>query len=162
MAFIPVEGGELQDEEGSSRSNYAEAAKVLTVVKDLLAPGDLTTKDIGVITPYNGQVRVLSDLFQEAGGRDKGEPFYGLEIKSVDGYQGREKEVIVFSAVRANDHGEVGFLSDRRRLNVALTRARRGLIVVGHPNTLQHDSTWKSWLEWVDERNLFAWHLSQD
>ena len=162
MAFIPVEGGELQDEDGSSRSNYAEAAKVLTVVKELLAPGDLTTKDIGVITPYNGQVRVLSDLFQEAGGRDKGEPFYGLEIKSVDGYQGREKEVIVFSAVRANDHGEVGFLSDRRRLNVALTRARRGLIVVGHPNTLQHDSTWKSWLEWVDERNLFAWHLSQD
>ena len=91
-----------------------------------------------------------------------GEPYHGLEIKSVDGYQGREKEVIVFSTVRANENGEVGFLSDRRRLNVALTRARRGLIIVGHPNTLRHDGTWNSWLDWVGERNLFAWHLSQD
>jgi superfamily I DNA and/or RNA helicase len=162
LAFIPVDGIELQDEEGSSRSNFAEAAKVLNVVKGLLEIGDLTTKDIGVITPYNGQVRILSDLFQQAGGRDLGEPFHGLEIKSVDGYQGREKEVIVFSTVRANETGEVGFLSDRRRLNVALTRARRGLIIVGNPNTLRHDSTWNSWLDWVGERNLFAWHLSQD
>ena len=162
LAFIPVDGIELQDEEGSSRSNFAEAAKVLNVVKGLLEIGDLTTKDIGVITPYNGQVRILSDLFQQAGGRDLGEPFHGLEIKSVDGYQGREKEVIVFSTVRANETGEVGFLSDRRRLNGALTRARRGLIIVGNPNTLRHDSTWNSWLDWVGERNLFAWHLSQD
>ena len=162
LAFIPVDGAELQDEDGSSRSNYAEAAKVLNVVKGLLEIGDLTTKDIGVITPYNGQVRILSDLFQQAGGRDLGEPFHGLEIKSVDGYQGREKEVIVFSTVRANDTGEVGFLSDRRRLNVALTRAKRGLVIIGNPNTLRHDGTWNSWLDWVGERNLFAWHLSQD
>ena len=162
LAFIPIEGSELQEEDGSSRSNYAEAAKVLSVVKGLLDTGDLTTRDIGVITPYNGQVRVLSDLFQQAGGREIGGPFNGLEIKSVDGYQGREKEVIVFSTVRANESGEVGFLSDRRRLNVALTRAKRGLIIIGHPNTLRHDKTWNSWLEWVDERNLFAWHLSQD
>ncbi|HII50697.1 MAG TPA: AAA family ATPase [Candidatus Poseidoniaceae archaeon] len=162
LAFIPIEGSELQEEDGSSRSNYAEAAKVLSVVKGLLETGDLTAREIGVITPYNGQVRVLSDLFQQAGGREIGGPFNGLEIKSVDGYQGREKEVIVFSTVRANESGEVGFLSDRRRLNVALTRAKRGLIIIGHPTTLRHDRTWDSWLEWVDERNLFAWHLSQD
>ena len=162
LAFIPTEGSELQDEDGSSRSNFAEAAKVLSIVKNLLEVGDLTPRDIGVITPYNGQVRVLSDLFEQAGGRAVGEPFNGLEIKSVDGYQGREKEVIVFSTVRANEVGEVGFLSDRRRLNVALTRARRGLVIIGHPNTLRHDKTWNSWLDWVEERNLFAWHLSQD
>ncbi len=162
LAFIPVDGLEQQDEEGSSRSNYAEAAKVLSIVKGLLEVGDITTKDIGIITPYNGQVRVLSDLFEQAGGRNVGEPFNGLEIKSVDGYQGREKEVIVFSTVRANEAGEVGFLSDRRRLNVALTRAKRGLIIIGNPNTLRHDKTWESWIDWVDERKLFAWHLSQD
>ena len=162
LAFIPVDGVEQQDEEGSSRSNYAEAAKVLAIVQGLLEPGDLTTRDIGVITPYNGQVRVLSDLFEQAGGRNQGDRYEGLEIKSVDGYQGREKEVIVFSTVRANDTGEVGFLSDRRRLNVALSRAKRGLIIIGNPTTLRHNKTWNSWLEWVEERNLFAWHLSQD
>ena len=100
-------------------------------------------------------------LIPTSRGREIGGPFNGLEIKSVDGYQGREKEVIVFSTVRANESREVGFLSDRR-LNVALTRAKRGLIIIGHPTTLRHDRTWDSWLEWVDERNLFAWHLSQD
>ena len=105
---------------------------------------------------------MLSDLFEQAGGRGQGEKYSGLEIKSVDGYQGREKEVIVFSTVRANEHGEVGFLSDKRRLNVALTRAKRGLVIVGNPNTLRHNNTWNSWLDWVAERNLFAWHLSQN
>ena len=58
-----------------------KAAKVLNVVKGLLEIGDLNTRDIGIITPYNGQVRILSDLFQQAGGRDLGEPFHGLKSK---------------------------------------------------------------------------------
>jgi regulator of nonsense transcripts 1 len=99
-------------------------------------------------------------LFEQAGGREEGAPYAGLEIKSVDGYQGREKEIIVFSAVRANEHGEIGFLRDRRRLNVAITRARRGLIVLGNTKTLRHDGTWRAWLDWAEERNLFAWHIT--
>ena len=83
----------------------------------------------------------------------------GLEVKSIDGYQGREKEVIVLSTVRANDSGKVGFLSNYRRLNVALTRAKRGLIVIGDDRTLRNDSTWASWLDWVSESNLMAWHV---
>ena len=160
MAFVPVEGVEESDEEGKSRFNRDEAAKVLGVVNDLLAPGDLQPEDIGVISPYNGQVRELTHLFDFAGGREQGERYAGLEIKSVDGYQGREKEVIVFSTVRANDRGEVGFLADHRRLNVAVTRAKRGLVVLGHPTTLRHDPTWRSYLDWVDEHNLFAWHVT--
>ena len=88
-----------------------------------------------------------------------GEDLQSLEIKSVDGYQGREKEVIVLSTVRSNEDGVVGFLSNFRRLNVALTRARRGLIVIGDDRTLRNDSTWESWLDWVDESKLMAWHV---
>ena len=143
-----------------------EAAWVVRVVEALLEGGDLQPRDIGVVTPYNGQVRLLTDLFGQAGGLEddvqhgKGK-VTGLEIRSVDGYQGREKEVIVLSSVRANDTGDVGFLRDWRRLNVALTRARRGLIVIGSPTTLRHDPDWGAWLDWVAGRKLEAWHILQ-
>ena len=109
--LLPHDRLELVDDEGGSKSNLDEAAKVLSIVNTLLSAGDLTPSDIGVITPYSGQVRLLVDLFDQAGGRDENDPYAGLEIKSVDGYQGREKEVIVLSTVRANENGTVGFLS---------------------------------------------------
>lgn len=77
-----------------------------------------------------------------------------IEIRSVDGYQGREKAIIVFSAVRSNHRGEVGFLADYRRLNVAITRGRRGCILVGDPYTLAKDKTWASFLTFVRDNGL--------
>jgi len=158
LAFIPIESIEGTDVENASRYNSDEAIKVVEIVQKLLESMELSPSDIGVITPYNGQVRLLTDHFDSLGGIGKDEPFFGLEIRSVDGYQGREKEVIIFSTVRANKEGELGFLADKRRLNVALTRAKRGLIIVGNPQTLKRDETWKSWLEWIEERELMAWH----
>ena len=63
------------------------------------------------------------------------------------------------SCVRSNSDGIVGFLSDARRLNVALTRAKRGLIEIGDPDTLRHDETWASWWDYIRSRNLEAWHI---
>ena len=79
-----------------------------------------------------------------------------VEVKSVDGYQGREKQVILLSAVRSNPRKAVGFLSDWRRMNVALTRARTAVIVVGDKSTLASDTYWRAFLQWVEERECLV------
>ncbi|KAL3148087.1 hypothetical protein ABBQ38_15521 [Trebouxia sp. C0009 RCD-2024] len=139
---------------GTSYQNDQEALAVLKVLQQLLSGSDaLQAKDIGVITPYTGQVRAIrAALEQQRPSLATGQ----LDVKSVDGFQGQEKDVIIFSAVRANEQGRVGFLSDRRRLNVALTRARRGLIVIGSKITLSHDPTWRSWIWWVSSKKALV------
>ena len=151
MAFLPVNGDELLSPDGASKENPAEAGWVAKILENLLQAGDLEEADIGIITPYAGQVRAIRDALPERND--------SVEVHTVDGYQGREKEVIIFSCVRSNSDGTVGFLSDERRLNVALTRAKRGLIVIGDPDTLRNDETWASWLDYIRSRNLEAWHI---
>jgi len=150
VAMLPVNHGE-EVAEGNSKSNRAEAEAVVAVLQQLLW-GGLQPEDVGVITPYAAQVRLLRGLL-----RDHATTFgkIVIEVSSVDGFQGREKEVIVFSCVRANVQGSLGFLSDARRVNVSLTRAKRGLVVVGHPPTLgQEIGTWARWLGWARAHGL--------
>lgn len=111
-----------------STSNPDQADRVAAEVRRLLGRG-LAPSECAVITPYDAQARALRDRL----GRELAE---GLEIGTVDGFQGREKEAIVVDLVRSNDAGHVGFLADVRRMNVALTRARRFLLVVGDSATL--------------------------
>ena len=85
----------------------------------------VASEDIAVISPYSAQVKLLREKIK-----------HEIEIDSVDGFQGREKEAIVVSLVRSNRDGDVGFLADTRRMNVALTRARRKLIVIGDSATI--------------------------
>jgi ATP-dependent RNA/DNA helicase IGHMBP2 len=131
-------GHEERTAEGTdaSKENPGEAAIVARVVKDLVACG-LAPTQIGVVTPYAAQAgllqRELAALVDD-----------GLEVDSVDGFQGREKEAIVFSAVRSNGDGDVGFLGDERRLNVAITRAKRKLVVVGDSPTLSANERWRA------------------
>jgi regulator of nonsense transcripts 1 len=77
-----------------------------------------------------------------------------VDVRTVDGFQGCERDIILFSAVRSNPNSEVGFLADDRRLNVALTRARRGLIVLGDESTLAADPTWRQYLRWLHANRL--------
>jgi regulator of nonsense transcripts 1 len=151
VAFIPVDGGEVVSPDGTSRENPIEVSWVLKITEDLLDAGELTKKDIGIITPYAGQVRAIRNSMSEE--------LDDVEVRTVDGYQGREKEVIIFSCVRSNPEQNVGFLAEPRRLNVALTRAKRGLIVIGDPSTLRSDKNWQAWLEYIRDSKFEAWHL---
>ena len=111
--------------DGESRLNPSEARLVARKVREILEAG-VVAADVAVIAPYAAQVRRLREELAVP----------GLEIDSVDGFQGREKEAVVLSLVRSNPEGEIGFLADVRRMNVALTRARRKLLVIGDSATL--------------------------
>lgn len=152
LAFVAAEGFERS--EGTSHSNAAEAEVVAQVVRGFLQSGELRLEQIGIVTPYASQVRLLRRILNVPR-RAPADGSGVLEVSSVDGFQGREKEVIVFSAVRANAGGAVGFLGDPRRLNVMLTRAKRGLVVVGHHRTLSAESQfWQPWLRWAEGAGL--------
>ncbi|KAI0670379.1 P-loop containing nucleoside triphosphate hydrolase protein [Trametes maxima] len=131
------------DGDEGSRCNENEASVVKMWVDQLASAGVLPSQ-IAVITPYQAQVTLLTSTLR---------PIYGpdLEIGTVDGMQGREKEAVIISLVRSNDKREVGFLKDKRRLNVAMTRARRHLCIVGDSSTVQHGSPFlKKWMTWLE------------
>ena len=128
VSFIDTAGAsydETVEPDGDSRFNPMEAELVLQKAQALLDAG-LAPDDLAVITPYSAQVRLLRERLRRP----------EIEIDSVDGFQGREKEAIIVSLVRSNPDGEIGFLEDIRRMNVALTRARRKLIVIGDSATI--------------------------
>src|SRR5208282_6070619 len=126
--FIDTAGAGYDEElepDGESRMNRQEAELLARQVRELLDVG-IAGRDIAVISPYGAQVRLLRELLDVP----------GLEIDTVDGFQGREKEAVLISLVRSNPKGEIGFLGDIRRMNVAMTRARRKLLIVGDSATL--------------------------
>ena len=121
-----------------SKSNAMEAALAARHVERLIAAG-VREADIAVITPYHAQRALLAGLVRAR--------HPGVELGSVDGFQGREKEAVVLSLVRSNAHKEVGFLAERRRLNVAMTRPRRHLCVIGDAEHVAQGSPFlKRWM----------------
>jgi len=135
---------ERQRKGSLSRENPLEAKLVKEIVQRLLRMG-IKPELIGVITPYDDQRDLISSLIEN----DE------IEVKTVDGYQGREKEAIILSFVRSNKKGELGFLTDLRRLNVSLTRAKRKLIAIGDSETLSAHPTYKRFMEFVRENGVF-------
>jgi superfamily I DNA and/or RNA helicase len=107
---------------------------------------------VAVISPYDAQVQRLRQLLAARVEE-------GLEVDSVDGFQGREKEAVVVSLVRSNDLGEVGFLSDVRRMNVAITRARKKLVVVGDSATVARHPFYEAFVRHAQETGAWrsAW-----
>jgi len=126
-----------------SKSNPMEAAVVVGHVENLIRAG-VKPEDIAVVTPYNAQLALLSQSLKEK--------YPALELGSVDGFQGREKEAVVVSLVRSNEEHEVGFLGEKRRLNVAMTRPKRHLCICGDSNTISRGSKFlKHWMDFLEE-----------
>ena len=148
VTFIDTAGASYDEEEeadGSSRRNPQEGALVLKKLQQLLEAG-VPAGDIAVIAPYAAQVRWLRERA----------PDREVEIDTVDGFQGREKEAVIISLVRSNRTGEIGFLADTRRMNVALTRARRKLLVIGDSSTLGGHPFYAALLEYFE--SIGAYH----
>ena len=150
---FPFSSGELLASDGLSRINPAEAKQALQTLHDYIERIGRDRilherLDIGIISPYKGQVQLLRRMLR----RDSyWKPLRQLiSVNTVDGFQGQERDIILISMVRNNEQGQVGFLSDLRRMNVAITRARMKLIIIGHSPTLCRHPFYKRLKHYID------------
>ncbi|CAN6830516.1 unnamed protein product [Brassica oleracea] len=163
FSFINVGRGKEEFGDGHSPKNMVEVAVIAEIISNLskVSRERRMKVNVGVISPYKGQVRAI----QERVGSLSSGQLLTLNVRSVDGFQGGEEDIIIISTVRSNGNGKVGFLSNRQRANVALTRARHCLWVVGNEATLAlSDSIWGKlisesrsrgcFFEAADEKNL--------
>ena len=113
--------------------------------------------DVGIISPYRAQVQYLKKLIKKY---EFFKPYRRLiSVNTVDGFQGQERDVILISLVRSNDEGQIGFLKDLRRMNVAMTRARMKLIILGNKNTMTKHPFYKKLWEYVEAINNYEYVL---
>lgn len=145
LLLVDTAGCQLQ-EEGfeTSRCNRGEAGIIAILIKKLVA-ANVPESSIAVITPYNYQVEMIRAYISA---------LKGIEVRSVDGFQGREKEAILLSLVRSNPQRDLGFICDRRRLNVAISRARRFLCVVADSSTVSYNSTLASLINYIGQHGV--------
>lgn len=154
MFFYVTTGQEEISSSGTSYLNRTEAANVEKIVTKFIKAG-VKPDQIGIITPYEGQRAYLVQCMQISGSFH-GKLYQEIEVASVDAFQGREKDYIVLSCVRANEHQGIGFLNDPRRLNVALTRAKFGIIIVGNPKVLSKQVLWNHLLNYYKEQHVLV------
>ena len=137
-----------------STFNSGNAERVAAEARRLLSRG-LAPTEVAIIAAYSAQARRLRELL-------KAERAAGLEIGTVDGFQGREKEAVIVDLVRSNERGEIGFLANTRRMNVALTRAKRFLLVVADSATLGEHPYYAQFIRYIDEIDAHGSAWSDD
>lgn len=164
LEFIDTAGcsyDELQNPETLSYSNPKEGELVFLhlqqLLTDYLAFENLPAIDIGIIAPYKEQIEWLKD--NQAAYTLNTEKLASLDIKTIDGFQGEERDVIYISLVRSNENQEIGFLGDLRRINVAITRAKKKLVIIGDSSTIGAHAFYKEFLEYCEKNGAYrtAW-----
>jgi regulator of nonsense transcripts 1 len=151
LFFMCCDGHEEMASSGTSYLNRAEATLVEKIAT-LMMKGGVEPREIGMITPYQGQRAQIITHMTNYGSMKSG-LYEEIEVASVDSFQGREKDFIILSCVRSNENQGIGFLRDPRRLNVALTRARYGVIIIGNARLLSKNPLWNNLLHHLQERD---------
>lgn len=130
---------EYQYPSSKSKINRLEAKIALDITNDFIDLG-ISPDNIGIISFYADQINLIKKRIN-------------VEVKTVDGFQGREKDLIIISTVRSNKNNNIGFISDLRRINVAITRAKKKLIIIGNINTLKHDETYNKLIKYCKKHD---------
>ncbi|XP_022762922.1 probable helicase MAGATAMA 3 isoform X6 [Durio zibethinus] len=148
------EGKESQPSGSGSWVNIDEIEFVLVLYHKLITmyPELKSSSQFAIISPYRHQVKLLQERFQETFGVESKKV---VDIGTIDGFQGREKDVVIFSCVRASKDRGIGFVSDFRRMNVGITRAKSSVLVVGSASTLKNDEHWRNLVESAEKRGCF-------
>jgi predicted DNA helicase len=163
LVFIDTAGcgfNEIQTEQSTSKSNPEEAKLLLNVLKECLEGIQKVIEgeklSIGIISPYQAQVLCLQEMFKQD---EQFEKSLDIQIQSIDSFQGQERDVMLISLVRSNDNGEIGFLNDQRRMNVALTRAKKKMFVIGDSATISHNEFFASFIAYCEKIEAYksAW-----
>jgi predicted DNA helicase len=148
VEFVDTAGCGFEEEageDGESRCN-PEEAKLLRNHFDAIEADLPNDCSVGIISPYRAQIDVLEELFAD---RPQ------VVVNTIDSFQGQERDVVYISLVRCNDKNEIGFLKDYRRMNVAMTRARKKLVVIGDSGTLANDPFYERFIRFAE--NTGAW-----
>nr|KYP76035.1 putative ATP-dependent helicase C29A10.10c [Cajanus cajan] len=156
-SFINIaKGKEQKPDRGYGWKNMAEAAAVSKIIESLENGKKVS---IGIISPYNAQVYEIQERIKQQ--NLVSDPNFSVSVRSVDGFQGSEEDIIIISTVRSNGNANISFIFNRQRANVALTRARHCLWILGNENALSSgDSIWRNLVLNAKERDCF--HSADD
>ncbi|XP_022776512.1 uncharacterized protein LOC111318117 [Durio zibethinus] len=154
-SFINVSGREEVDDVGRSHRNMIEVAVVWRLLRTLFNAWDGSREklSVGIISPYAAQVVAIQDKLD---GKYEKTDGFAVKVKTVDGFQGGEEDIVIISTVRSNSSGTIGFISNSQRTNVALTRARHSLWILGNGSTLaKRKSVWQALVHDAKARHCF-------
>jgi ATP-dependent RNA/DNA helicase IGHMBP2 len=143
LTFIDTAGSGYQEEHGPDGVSLQNTGE-LTIAKKIIETELLNPATTAFISPYSGQVTAAKEQLPKQ-----------LRISTIDSFQGQEKETIIVSLVRSNDDGDIGFLKDYRRMNVAITRAKEQLFVIGDSATVGANSFYNTFLTYVEQNGKY-------
>lgn len=158
LEYIDTAGCGYSEDSGKGNTSLCNEEEASLLIRHLSALNEKLDKQysIGVISPYKAQVELLQEKIASSNFADK-----NISANTIDGFQGQEKDIIYISLVRSNDNSEIGFLADTRRMNVAMTRARMKLVIIGDSATIASNPFYNDFIEYASANNAHktAWEF---